>query len=41
VKAPETERVVSVAKLKVWLDGGGKGPNVQVAKKGLKEMLGK
>jgi hypothetical protein len=39
VKAPETEHVVSVGKLHAWLDGGGKSPNEQVAKKRLKEML--
>jgi hypothetical protein len=41
VKAPETEHVVSVGKLHSWLDGGGKSPNEQVAKKRLKEMLSK
>jgi hypothetical protein len=40
-KAPETEHIVSVGKLHAWLDGGGKSPNEQVAKKRLKEMLGK
>jgi hypothetical protein len=39
VKAPETEHVVSVRKLHAWLDGGGKSPNEQVAKKRLKEIL--
>ena len=41
VKAPETEHVVSVGTLRKWLDGGGKSPNEHVAKKRLKEMLGK
>jgi hypothetical protein len=40
VKAPETEHLVSIRKLHAWLDGGGKSPNEQVAKKRLKEMLG-
>jgi hypothetical protein len=39
--APETEHVLSVRMLHAWLDGGGKSPNEQVAKKRLKEMLGK
>jgi hypothetical protein len=41
VKAPQTEHVVSVGKLRAWLDGVGKSPNEQVVKKRLKEILGK
>jgi hypothetical protein len=35
----ETCLTVSVGKLPSWLDGGGKSPNEQVLKSGLREML--
>jgi hypothetical protein len=37
-KQPETEHTVSVGRLRRWLDGGGKSPNEQVLKNGLREV---
>ena len=39
VKAPDVEHIVSVTKVKTWLEGGAKGPNEQVHKKRLRELL--
>jgi hypothetical protein len=39
VKAPEFEHVVSVGKLKSWLEGGGKSPNEQALKSRLRNLL--
>jgi hypothetical protein len=39
VKAPEAAHVVSVGKVKTWLEGGAKSPNEQVEKNRLKYLL--
>jgi hypothetical protein len=39
VKQPVTQHIVSVGKLRSWLNGGGKSPNEQVMKSRLREML--
>jgi hypothetical protein len=39
VKAPEAAHVVSVGKVKSWLDGVGKNPGEQVEKNRLKYLL--
>jgi hypothetical protein len=37
--APEAAHVVSVGKVKSWLEGGAKSPNEQVEKNRLRELL--
>jgi hypothetical protein len=39
VKAPEAAHVVSVGKVKSWLDGVGKSPGEQVEKNRLRYLL--
>jgi len=39
VKQPETEQLVSAARLRSWLYSGGKSPNEQALKSRLRGML--